>query len=244
MPILLDAARASRAPPAGRAGSRGGFVAFPGHEGLLGPRGTGGLYVRPASASLLATTRGRHRIMVGVTQPARVHARAVRVQLAAQHDRDRRAGRGGAVDPRSGGRVAPAHELALIRLMLDGLRGAGCRHPDWEVEGGGPLAAFGLLGARTVPNAGSGSLRSCTTCCPGGSSGGARSGLACLPGRGSPVPRWRRRYVRDVGGWRGVPPRRRAVRHGGPTSSGRSRPLEEWAEAAAPVMPGAGRTVA
>ena len=33
------------------------LLAFPGHKGLLGPLGTGGLYIRPGLEQIIATTR-------------------------------------------------------------------------------------------------------------------------------------------------------------------------------------------
>lgn len=146
VPILLDAAQALGHLPVDVRAVGADFVAFPGHKGLLGPQGTGGLYVRPASASLLATTRegGTGSWSESRSQPESMPERfesgshntigIAGLSEAVQWIRDR------------GVESLRAHELGLIRVMLEGLRGAGCRHPAWEAPGGGPLSAFRLLG--------------------------------------------------------------------------------------------------
>ncbi|MCC6950415.1 MAG: aminotransferase class V-fold PLP-dependent enzyme [Phycisphaerales bacterium] len=146
VPILVDAAQALGHLTVDVRVIGADFVAFPGHKGLLGPQGTGGLYVRPASASLLATTRegGTGSWSESRSQPESMPERFE----AGSHNTVGIAGLGEAVQwvlDRGVGALR-AHELSLIRLMLEGLRAGGCRHPGWEADGAGPLCGFRLLG--------------------------------------------------------------------------------------------------
>lgn len=146
VPILVDAAQALGHLPLDVRAIDADFVAFPGHKGLLGPQGTGGLYVRPASALLLATTRegGTGSWSESRSQPESMPERFE----AGSHNTIGIAGLGEAVQwvlDRGVGALR-AHELSLIRRMLEGLRSGGCRHQGWEADGGGPLSRFRLLG--------------------------------------------------------------------------------------------------
>ena len=57
IPFLLDAAQAMGHVPLDVQADAIDLLAFPGHKGLLGPLGTGGLYIRPGLESKLRTVR-------------------------------------------------------------------------------------------------------------------------------------------------------------------------------------------
>lgn len=57
VPMLADAAQALGHIPVDVRTINADLLAFPGHKGLMGPQGTGGLYIRPGIESILATTR-------------------------------------------------------------------------------------------------------------------------------------------------------------------------------------------
>lgn len=150
VPFLVDAAQALghvsvdvRAMPID-------LLAFPGHKGLLGPQGTGGLYIRPGIASRVETTRegGTGSWSESPRQPDSLPERFE----AGSHNTIGIVGLAEAVRWITSRGVAAlrAHELALIRRMLGGLREGGVRAPGWP--GRGPLRAFRLLGP-TQPEA-------------------------------------------------------------------------------------------
>ncbi|MCE7974566.1 MAG: aminotransferase class V-fold PLP-dependent enzyme [Leptolyngbya sp. PLA1] len=146
VPILFDAAQALGHVPLDVRAVGADFVAFPGHKGLLGPQGTGGLYIRPGSASLLATTRegGTGSWSESRSQPESMPERFE----SGSHNTIGIAGLSEAVRwlLDHGVESMRAHELSLIRLMLEGLRAGGCRHAGWAAMNGGPLSGFRLLG--------------------------------------------------------------------------------------------------
>ncbi len=57
VPFLVDAAQSLGHVPVDVAGMGIDLLAFPGHKGLLGPQGTGGLYMRPGMEDLLEPVR-------------------------------------------------------------------------------------------------------------------------------------------------------------------------------------------
>jgi len=57
VPLLVDAAQSLGHTPVNVDAMGIDLLAFPGHKGLLGPLGTGGLYIRPGLEKLVATTR-------------------------------------------------------------------------------------------------------------------------------------------------------------------------------------------
>jgi len=57
VPVLIDAAQGLGHVPFNAKQVGADVVAFPGHKGLLGPQGTGGLYIRPGFLDRIATTR-------------------------------------------------------------------------------------------------------------------------------------------------------------------------------------------
>jgi selenocysteine lyase/cysteine desulfurase len=116
------------------------LVAFPGHKGLLGPQGTGGLYVRPGFEERLATTRegGTGSISELDDQPLTMPEK----YEAGSHNTI------GIVGLREGVRylltrgmrAVRAHEEGLIEAMLAGLRDGGC-----GMGGSSPGASDGAL---------------------------------------------------------------------------------------------------
>ncbi len=127
VPCLVDAAQALGHIPFSLHECDADLLAFPGHKGLLGPQGTGGLYVRPGFEDRLATTRegGTGSATELDAQPATMPERfeagshntlgivGLSEGVAWLADRTMHAVR--------------QHELALIEVMLEHLRSAGCR---------------------------------------------------------------------------------------------------------------------
>jgi cysteine desulfurase / selenocysteine lyase len=149
-PVLLDGAQALGHLPVDVAALGVEFLAFPGHKGLMGPQGTGGLYVRPDAGVFLATTRegGTGSWSESDAQPEGMPERLE----AGSHNTVGIVGLSHAVRwiLDRGVESLRAHELSLIEPMLDGLRAGGVRHPDWtSATGGGPLSSFRLLGPAT-----------------------------------------------------------------------------------------------
>lgn len=145
IPCLVDGAQALGHIPLTLRECDADLLAFPGHKGLLGPQGTGGLYVRPGFEDRLATTRegGTGSISELDAQPATMPER----YEAGSHNTMGLAGLAEGVRwlATSGMPAVRTHELQLIEFMLEGLRAAGCR--TWESTGStGPLASLRLLG--------------------------------------------------------------------------------------------------
>ncbi len=124
------------------------LLAFPGHKGLLGPLGTGGLYIRPGLEEQIDSLRegGTGTRSEADTQPAFMPDKyepgshnAVGIaglSEAVAYHLDR-----GIADSRS-------HEMELMTSLLDGLRAGGARiHPHADGwTGDGPLADLTLHG--------------------------------------------------------------------------------------------------
>ncbi|NUQ67065.1 MAG: aminotransferase class V-fold PLP-dependent enzyme [Phycisphaerales bacterium] len=148
VPYLVDAAQALGHIPVDVQEMQIDLLAFPGHKGLLGPQGTGGLYVRPAIEHRIATTRegGTGSWSEHDHQPESFPERLE----AGSHNT------AGIVGLSEGVRwildkgidALRAHEHELITLMLEQLRSDGCRMGaagTAEVTEG-PLHAMRLLG--------------------------------------------------------------------------------------------------
>lgn len=71
IPLLVDAAQSLGHVPVDVQADRIDLLAFPGHKGLLGPLGTGGLYIRPGIEAMMRTYRegGTGSISEHDTQP-------------------------------------------------------------------------------------------------------------------------------------------------------------------------------
>jgi cysteine desulfurase / selenocysteine lyase len=132
-PVLFDVAQGLGHVPFSARACGADLIAFPGHKGLLGPQGTGGLYVKPSFVDHLATTRegGTGSISELDAQPTTMPERFE----AGSHNTI------GIVGLTEGVRWLQdqgidsirAHELGLIETMLAGLRDPA-------------LASFTLLG--------------------------------------------------------------------------------------------------
>lgn len=120
------------------------LMAFPGHKGLMGPQGTGGLYIRPGIESRVATTRegGTGSWSDVDAQPESMPERFE----AGSHNTIGIVGLSEAVAwiLERGVASLRAHEVGLIELFLGELRDAGVRHAAWP--GDGPCASLRLLG--------------------------------------------------------------------------------------------------
>lgn len=126
------------------------LLAFPGHKGLLGPQGTGGLYIRPAITHRVATSRegGTGHLSEHDVQPSDMPQRFE----AGSHNTVGIVGLSEAIAFLLDRTIAACreHELHLIDRMIQGLRARGCRiagdarsrHPHAQ----GPLSALALLG--------------------------------------------------------------------------------------------------
>ncbi len=125
------------------------LLAFPGHKGLLGPQGTGGLSIDPGVLDRVATTRegGTGSIAELDEQPTTMPERFE----AGSHNTAGIAGLsvgvGWLLD--RGIDAVRTHELAIIGRVLDGLRARGVRMgaaAPVEAMGHGPLRGMRLLG--------------------------------------------------------------------------------------------------
>jgi len=145
-PFLVDAAQALGHIPIDVQDMQIDLLAFPGHKGLLGPQGTGGLYVRPAIEHLIATTREGG---TGSWSEQDRHPDAFPERLeAGSHNTAGIVGLSEAVHwiLDMGVDALRAHELGLITLMLDQLRCGGCGIGADPPGNDGPLSALRLLG--------------------------------------------------------------------------------------------------
>jgi cysteine desulfurase / selenocysteine lyase len=150
VPLLADGAQALGHIPVDVRGLGIDLLAFPGHKGLLGPQGTGGLYIAPGVAERLATTREGG---TGSWSESDAHPVAMPERFeAGSHNTIGLVGLSAAVAwmLERGVESLRAHEEGLIRCMLEGLRGGGCRHAHWPAAGDGPLSSFRLLGPTAV----------------------------------------------------------------------------------------------
>ncbi len=149
VPCLIDGAQALGHTPLTLRDCDADLLAFPGHKGLLGPQGTGGLFIRPGFEDRLATTRegGTGSISELDAQPDSMPER----YEAGSHNTVGLAGLAEGVRWLSarGHALLRAHEATLITQMLDALRASGCRMHD-APESPGPLASLRLLGPTCV----------------------------------------------------------------------------------------------
>lgn len=150
VPYLVDAAQSLGHVPVDVQELRADLLAFPGHKGLMGPQGTGGLYIRPAVMPRLATTRegGTGSWSEDDAQPGTMPERFE----AGSHNTAGLVGLSEAVQwiLDRGIEAMREHELGLIECALDGLREGGCRGTGWPGTGG-PLDGFRLLGPTHAP---------------------------------------------------------------------------------------------
>lgn len=150
VPYLIDVAQGLGHAPFNAVESGADLIAFPGHKGLLGPQGTGGLYVRPGFEYRLATSRegGTGSMSELDWQPTTMPEK----YEAGSHNTIGIAGLSEAVAWIQSRTVAAmrAHELELIEVFLRGLRQHGCQNAAWPENAAPvsrqPLSNFTLLG--------------------------------------------------------------------------------------------------
>lgn len=142
VPFLVDAAQSLGHVPIDVRAMSIDLLAFPGHKGLLGPQGTGGLYIRPGVEQHLATWRegGTGHLSENDTQPTDMPQK----YEAGSHNTIGIVGLGAAVRwlLERGIDSIRAHEVDLGTLFLDAYR--------HDHEQGGPLAALRLLGPASM----------------------------------------------------------------------------------------------
>lgn len=118
------------------------LLAFPGHKGLLGPQGTGGLYVRPEIEKILATWRegGTGHLSENDVQPDDMPQK----YEAGSHNTIGIVGLGAAVRwlLERGIAAVRAHEVELGEILLAELAR--------DAAEGGPLASLRLLGPTSM----------------------------------------------------------------------------------------------
>lgn len=143
---LVDAAQSAGHVPIDVREACVDLLAFPGHKGLLGPQGTGGLYVRPSVVRRVATSRegGTGHLSELDVQPEEMPQRFE----AGSHNTMGLAGLSEGVQwlLTRGVAACRAHELELIGVMLEGLRERGCRMMGGGSHPAGPLSQLSLLG--------------------------------------------------------------------------------------------------
>jgi cysteine desulfurase family protein len=145
VPFLVDVAQALGHVPVDVQVLQADLVAFPGHKGLMGPQGTGGLYIRPGIEDILATTRegGTGSQSEHDVQPTSMPEK----YEAGSHNTIGIVGLSRAVEwilDHGIGHLR-AHEIQLITLMLDQLGAAGVRIQGREPREG-PMGCLRLLG--------------------------------------------------------------------------------------------------
>jgi cysteine desulfurase family protein len=142
VPFLVDAAQSLGHVPIDVRAMNIDLLAFPGHKGLLGPQGTGGLYIRPGIESILATTRegGTGHLSENDIQPADMPQK----YEAGSHNTIGLVGLGVSVRwlLDHGVENIRAHEIELGNILLNAWRD--------DVNNSGPLAALRLLGPTTM----------------------------------------------------------------------------------------------
>lgn len=143
--FLVDAAQALGHIPVDVQALHADLVAFPGHKGLMGPQGTGGLYIRPGVETRVATTRegGTGSWSEQDAQPPSMPER----YEAGSHNTVGIAGLSEACAfiLKQSVQAMRLHELDLIEAMLHGLHAAGVRNAGWPPIDG-PCAELRLLG--------------------------------------------------------------------------------------------------
>ena len=121
VPLVVDASQSAGHIPLDVPALGASAVAMPGHKGLLGPSGTGLLYLAPGVERRAADPR-RHRQPVRARGAARLRARPLR-ERHAERDRDRRPRRRRGVPGRGRRRRASSARLTeLGRRFRDGAR--------------------------------------------------------------------------------------------------------------------------
>lgn len=121
------------------------LLAFPGHKGLMGPQGTGGLYVRPGAEEHVETTREGG---TGHLSEQDIHPHDMPQKFeAGSHNTIGIVGLSESVAWILEQSVPSlrAHELAIIEAFLARLREGGARLSDGS-GGVGPLSGLRLLG--------------------------------------------------------------------------------------------------
>lgn len=121
IPLLVDAAQTMGHIPIDVQDMHVDMLAFPGHKGLLGPLGTGGLYVRPGAEQALATTRegGTGSLSEQLSQPDQMPDRFE----SGSHNTIGIAGLEAALDwlHEEGVQRLRWHEETLMSKLIDGL---------------------------------------------------------------------------------------------------------------------------
>jgi cysteine desulfurase/selenocysteine lyase len=142
---LIDAAQALGHVPVDVRSLSCDLLAFPGHKGLMGPQGTGGLYLRPGVERLVATTRegGTGSLSEHDVQPESMPEK----YEAGSHNTIGIVGLSRAVEwlLERGVESLRAHELSLITLAVDLLHEGGVRVQGRTVRVG-PMSGLRLLG--------------------------------------------------------------------------------------------------
>jgi cysteine desulfurase / selenocysteine lyase len=142
VPFLVDAAQSLGHVPIDVRATNIDLLAFPGHKGLLGPQGTGGLYIRPGIEPLLATWRegGTGHLSEHDTQPDEMPQK----YEAGSHNTIGIVGLGAAVRwiLERGVDSIRAHEIELGNVLLNAWRD--------DIANNGPLAALRLLGPTSM----------------------------------------------------------------------------------------------
>jgi cysteine desulfurase/selenocysteine lyase len=145
VPYLVDAAQALGHLPVDVRELCVDLLAFPGHKGLLGPQGTGGLYIRPGVEQILATTREGG---TGSMSEHDMHPDSMPEKYeAGSHNTIGIAGLSRGVEwiLDRGIEALHAHERSLIELALDLLYEGGVRVQGREPREG-PMSSLRLLG--------------------------------------------------------------------------------------------------
>ncbi len=146
VPFLVDAAQSLGRVPVDVQAMNIDLLAFPGHKGLLGPQGTGGLYIRPGVEQIMATWRegGTGHLSEHAVQPDDMPQKFE----SGSHNTAGLVGLGAAVQwlLDRGIDALRAHELELIELFLGELRTSGVRFTDASPGATGPLSSLTLLG--------------------------------------------------------------------------------------------------
>jgi cysteine desulfurase family protein len=147
VPTLIDIAQGLGHVPFDTRTLHADLLAFPGHKGLLGPQGTGALYIRPGFEPRVATTRegGTGSISELDDQPTSMPER----YEAGSHNTIGIVGLSEGVHylAQRGMPAVREHEVELMDCMLEGLRTHGCGLEG--TDGIGPMAELRLLGPAT-----------------------------------------------------------------------------------------------
>jgi len=145
VPFLLDIAQSGGHAPVDVQAMHVDLLAFPGHKGLLGPLGTGGLWIKPGLEARIAPLREGG---TGTSSDVDVQPEFLPDKYEpGSHNAIGIAGLSEAIGHLlSGGERIFAHERELIARFVAGLRERGCREADDMTQGDGPLGTLRLLG--------------------------------------------------------------------------------------------------